>query len=89
MNHIRKVKGESKTHLTPAEQEILTYILCGNNNKMIAEKMGTNIGTIRAQLQGLYRFLGYRNKEHLLQDHLCPIKVQKSIDVMMGDKNEW
>ena len=56
---------------------------------MIAEKMETGIGTVRAQLQSLYRFLGYRNKEHLLQDHLCPIKVQKSIDVMMGDKNEW
>ena len=84
MNYVRKVKGESKTHLTPAEQEIFTYILCGNNNKMIAEKMETGIGTVRAQLQSLYRFLGYRNKEHLLQDHLCPIKVQKSIDVMMG-----
>tara|TARA_B110000208_G_C11753662_1_gene424366 strand:- start:1183 stop:1440 length:258 start_codon:yes stop_codon:yes gene_type:complete len=84
MNPIRKLKGEKKTHLTPAEQEIFTYILCGNNNKMIAEKMETGIGTVRAQLQSLYRFLGYRNKEHLLQDHLCPIKVQKSIDEMMG-----
>ena len=84
MNHIRKVKGEPKTSLTPREQEMYTYVLCGNDNDMICNKMGIGIGTLRAQLQGVYRFLGYKGKEQLLQDHLCPIKVQNQIDLMIG-----
>jgi DNA-binding CsgD family transcriptional regulator len=80
----RKYKGEIKTCLTIREHEAFTLILCGNDNNEIARKMDISPKSIRALLAGIYKHLGYKNKNDLLVAHLDKAFVQEQINIMMG-----
>jgi DNA-binding NarL/FixJ family response regulator len=84
----RKVKGEPKKFLTPRQQELYTLVLCGNSNPQICEKMDLGLGTVRAMLQIIYRYFGYKNKEDLLVRHIDQALVQKQITIMLNQEDD-
>ena len=54
--------------LTPVEQEIVTAVSSGLANKEIAARRSVKVATIEAQLTGIYRKLGVRNRAQLVAE---------------------
>jgi DNA-binding NarL/FixJ family response regulator len=56
--HFRQTKPDSEQfHLTPREKEILELLVKGNSYKMIADKSGVAIDTVKKHLQNIYHKL--------------------------------
>lgn len=62
-------------HLTPAEQDVATFLVKGLSTSEIAEMRGSAEGTIKAHLNAIYRKSGTRNRAEMLS---------LLIDVLMG-----
>lgn len=52
----------SRYHLTMREEEVLTLLKTGMQNKLIAARMGRSENTIRVHIQNVLRKLGARNR---------------------------
>ena len=52
--------------LTPAEQDVATFLVKGLSTSEIAELRGTAEGTVKAHLHGIFRKSGTRNRTEVL-----------------------
>ena len=50
--------------LTPRETEILEYVASGLGNKEIGKRLGTAVGTVKAQVQSILSKLNARDRTH-------------------------
>lgn len=62
-------------HLTPAEQDVATFLVKGLSTTEIADMRGSAEGTVKAHLNAIYRKSGTRNRAEMLS---------LLIDTMMG-----
>ena len=62
-------------HLTPAEQDVATFLVKGLSTSEIADMRGSAEGTIKAHLNAIYRKSGSKNRAEMLS---------LLIDTMMG-----
>ncbi len=53
-------------HLTPAEQDVATFLVKGLSTGEIAEMRGSAEGTVKAHLNAIYRKSGTRNRAEML-----------------------
>lgn len=52
--------------LTPGEMSIFNYLLDGDSNKAIAQKLGISERTVKAHLTSIYRKTGIKDRLHLV-----------------------
>lgn len=53
-------------HLTPRENEIINYVLIGEKNEYIAQKLNVSTGTIKRTLSNAYNKLGISSRVELI-----------------------
>jgi len=53
-------------HLTPAEQDVATFLVKGLSTAEIADMRGSAEGTVKAHLNAIYRKSGTRNRAEML-----------------------
>jgi DNA-binding CsgD family transcriptional regulator len=56
---------DEEPRLSPAEQEVARLLLEGRSNAEIAQVRGTNVGTVKKQVQGIYAKLGVGSRGEL------------------------
>jgi two-component system, NarL family, nitrate/nitrite response regulator NarL len=50
------------THLSPREKEILSHLLAGHSNKLIARELGIAEATVKVHLKSVLRKIGVENR---------------------------
>lgn len=58
-------EGSIETRITQAEQKIARLIGDGISNKLICEKLGLSVNTVRTHLKNIYRKTGAKNRREL------------------------
>lgn len=58
--------GIGKAPLTPSERRILPYLLSGEAEKVIADRLGLSQGTVHQYLTGIYRKFGVRGRNKFM-----------------------
>jgi DNA-binding NarL/FixJ family response regulator len=48
--------------LSQRETEVLALLMCGNDNKSIAQQLGINNSTVRKHLENIYDKLGVQSR---------------------------
>ena len=56
------VDERNLSSLTDAERDVVSHLIAGSTNADIAERRGTSVNTVAAQVQAIYRKLGARSR---------------------------
>ncbi len=59
-------KVRDAIHLTPRESEIINYVLMGEKNEYIAQKLNVSTGTVKRTLSNAYNKLGISSRVELI-----------------------
>ncbi len=59
-------KVKDAIHLTPRESEIINYVLLGEKNEYIAQKLNVSTGTVKRTLSNAYNKLGISSRVELI-----------------------
>jgi len=65
-----EIKKEPESELTPREQEIVVGLVDGLSYKMIADRMGIAIDTVRAHIRNIYKKLHVNSKAEVIAKSL-------------------
>lgn len=63
----KKKRTKSKLKITPRQKEILNLLSQGDSNKIIADKLGIDIGTVKQHFHLIFKALGAKNRVEALQ----------------------
>lgn len=74
----------SNEQLTNREKEILSYILRGNTNRIIANSIGISDNTLKTHIRNIFRKFGVSSKHELLA---LALDYYNSNDILEGVKN--
>lgn len=59
------VDERNLSSLTDAERDVVSHLIAGSTNADIAERRGTSVNTVAAQVQAIYRKCGARSRSEL------------------------